>query len=125
MHNLLIEKTNSTPSINFDAITGLLQIKGESYPENVTKFYGPVLGWIKDFLDTSPSEVRFEFEIIYFNSSTSKVFMTLFDTLEAEAAKGKNICVVWRCDRDNEIAIECGEEFGEDLIKLPFRIEVF
>lgn len=125
MDSLRIEKTNSTPSIVFNPETGLLQIKGESFPENVAKFYGPVMDWIKGYLDTSPPEVRFEFEIIYFNSSTSKVFMTLFDLLDEEAGKGLKIEVVWRCDRDNEIGIEYGEEFSEDLNILPFRIEVF
>lgn len=125
MQNLIIEKTISTPGINFDADSGLLQIKGESFPENVSKFYGPVLNWIKEYLDNTFQEVRMEFEIVYFNSSTSKVFMTIFNLLEQEVSRGKKVSVLWRCDQDNETAVECGEEFKEDLSRLPFSIEVF
>lgn len=125
MENLVIEKTKSTPEINFNAASGLLQIKGESFPENVVKFFTPVIDWIKDYINSEAVEMTFEFEIIYFNSSTSKVFMTIFDLLDHEVSNGKNIKVKWRCDSENETAIECGEEFKEDITLLPFEIEVF
>ncbi len=48
--------------------------------------------------------------------------MTILDLLEAEVEKGKDISVLWLCDKDNETAIECGEEFKEDLGSLPFEI---
>jgi hypothetical protein len=120
----MIEKTNSTPSIAFDALTGKLQIKGESFPENVAKFYSPVLDWIKSYLEEETKEIQIDFKITYFNSSTSKVFMTLFDLLDLYAMKGREITVNWICDEDNDIAIECGEEFKEDLSYLSFQIEV-
>lgn len=125
MQNLILERTVSTPSINFDVKSGLLQIKGESFPENVAKFYGPVLDWLKGYLEYSNQEIKVVFDIVYFNSSTSKVFMTIFDLLEQEAGNGKKVSVVWRCDQDNEIAIECGEEFKEDVTLLPFDIEIY
>lgn len=125
MENLIIEKTKSTPGINFDAASGLLQLKGESFPENVVKFYAPVIDWIKDYLSCETKEITLEFEIIYFNSSTSKVFMTIFDLLDEEVANGKSIKVKWLCDSENETAIECGEEFQEDVKLLPFEIETF
>jgi len=125
MQDLLVEKTYSTPDIFFDANTGLLQIKGESFPENVAKFYTPVMDWIKDYLNSTNREMKIEFEIVYFNSSSSKVFMTLFDMLDKEVGNGKKIAVKWRCDKENETAIECGEEFKEDIRMLPFVIELF
>lgn len=125
MDNLVIEKTKSTPEINFNAASGVLQIKGESFPENVVKFYTPVIDWIKDYISAETKEITLEFEIIYFNSSTSKVFMTIFDLLDQEVGKGKNIKVKWICDNENETAIECGEEFKEDIELLPFDIVVY
>ncbi len=118
----MIDKTKSTPEINFDINSGTLWIKGESFPENAAKFYTPILNWIKEYLKKSTSEMVFEFEIIYFNSSTSKIFMTLFDLLDDEVQDGKKVVVNWRCDKENETAIECGEEFKEDLELLPFNI---
>ena len=124
MDNLVMDKTKSTPEINFNLETGLLQFKGESYPENVPKFYTPILEWLKEYIELTDKEITLEFQIIYFNSSTSKVFMTIFDWLEEEVKKGKRIKVKWICDKDNETSIEFGEEFKEDLEQLPFEIDL-
>lgn len=125
MVDLHIEKTNSTPGIDFDAESGLLRIRGESFPENVVKFYTPIIEWIKEYISLTEEEILFVFEIPYFNSSSSKILMTIFDLLEQEVKLGRKISVKWRCDQDNETAIECGEEFKEDITLLPFVIEVY
>jgi hypothetical protein len=124
LNDLIIEKTKSTPFINFSKITNLLTIQGESFPENSAKFYAPVLEWLKEYIAELDDHimVMVEFEIIYFNSSTSKIFMIIFDMLEEAVNAGANINVYWKCDKDNETAIECGEEFKEDLNLLPFHI---
>ena len=126
MDNLLIEKTISTPCISFDASNNLLQITGESFPENASKFYSTSLKWLNEYVSLlKGEEVVLEFEIIYFNSSTSKIFMTILSMMDEAVNHGKNITVNWRCDERNEIAIECGEEFKEDLICLPFNIVIY
>ncbi|UNC90809.1 DUF1987 domain-containing protein [Candidatus Contubernalis alkaliaceticus] len=125
MQNLVMEQTNSTPYINFDVESGLLTIRGESFPENAIKFYEPVIQWLIEYIEQAEKQIIMEFEIIYFNSSTSKIFMIIFDLLDEEVRKGKKIEVHWRCDKDNETAIECGEEFEEDLSNLPFKIIEF
>lgn len=119
-----IEATKSTPGILFDQERCILRIYGESYPENAAKFYSPVVDWLREYLAESGRELRLEFEIIYFNSSSSKVFMNLFDLLEAAVTDGRQAAVVWRCDAENETAIECGEEFREDVVHLPFEIQI-
>ena len=61
MDNLTIEKTKSTPAVFFDAGSGVLQMEGESYPENVVKFYAPLLDWLREYLSGEPEEVIMEF----------------------------------------------------------------
>jgi len=123
LNSLIIEKTYSTPYVNFDPESGRMMISGESFPENASRFYTPVLQWIEDYINNVDGQkVEFNFEIKYFNSSTSKVFLNIFDLLEEAADEGKDITVNWRCNEENESAIECGEEFKEDLDKLSFNI---
>lgn len=124
MQDLIIERTNSTPYIDFRGETGCLQIVGESYPENVSKFYAPVLDWVRAYLEQAVQPTTVEFRVTYFNSSSSKVFMIFFDLLEQGVINGQDISVKWFCDEDNDIAIECGEEFKEELTRLPFTIEI-
>lgn len=125
MTNLVIEKTVSTPAIDFNYDIRKLIVSGESFPENAAKFYEPVMNWIKEYLEqVGEEETKVEFEIIYFNSSTSKIFMTIFNLLDEEVKKGKNIKVDWIASEDNDIAIECGEEFKEDLELVSFNIVI-
>lgn len=126
MEILAIEETSSTPSINFNPKTNVLEMKGESYPEDTSSFYHPVFEWLDDYLDEVKDsiEVKVNFELIYFNSSSSKVLMDFFDKLEEAVEDGKNIKVFWYYEEENEMALEYGEEFEEDLESLPFELVV-
>ena len=125
MESLIIEKTVSTPMVNFDAAAGVLEIKGESYPENISKFYTPVLDFLKAYLGSDVRGFVMIFDIPYFNSSSSKILLMILDMLDKGVQDGKNIRVKWLCEQENEMAIECGEEFKEDLEQLPFEIEYY
>ena len=123
MNNLVIDKTASTPYVDFNYTTRRLVISGESFPENAAKFYGPIIDWIQAYLNKIGDEnTLVELEIIYFNSSTSKVFMSIFNLLDEAVQNGKNIIINWKVTEENETAIECGEEFMEDLECVKFNI---
>jgi len=123
MENLIINKTKCTPLINFTFSSNTLEIKGESYPENTSEFYEPVFEWLDKYLKKEINEKTIvNIEIIYFNSSSSKVLMDFFDIFEQAAEEGKNIEVNWRYDKENDMALEYGEEFKEDLESLKFNL---
>ena len=124
MENLHIEATKSTPKIDFDAKSAVLNIIGESYPENTTQFYAPVFDWLEKFFEiVDEREVNINIELIYFNSSSSKVLMDLFDMLEELGEDGKNIVVNWIYDEENDASLEYGEEFAEDIESLTFNLK--
>ncbi len=123
MDNLIIEATRYTPQISFLADKNTLEIQGETYPENTAEFYSPVFIWLEEYLDQlADQKVVVNMEIIYFNSSSSKVLMDLFDKLEEAVEKGKEISVNWYYDKDDESALEYGEEFQEDLEVLKLNL---
>lgn len=118
-----VAATKSSPEIHFDPITHQLRIAGESYPENCARFYDPMFQWLREYLaqtDTTP--LHLDMEIVYFNSSSSKTFMDLFDMLDAAAEQGRPVTVSWRFHPDNETAFECGEEFQEDVRHMVFKL---
>ena len=124
MENLHIEATKSTPTIDFDAQKAILNISGESYPENTTQFYAAVFEWLEKFFEeVDDQEVTINIELIYFNSSSSKVLMDLFDMLEELSEDGKKIVVNWIYDEDNDASLEYGEEFAEDIESLTFNLK--
>ncbi len=123
MESLFIEKTKSTPEISFDAGKSKLQITGQSYPENAFKFYEPVLKWLDVYLDELEQEIVLElyFNMPYINTSSTKCIMMLMEKLDDAHQSGKNVTIRWYYDLGNETALECAEEFKEDLT-LPFEI---
>jgi hypothetical protein len=117
------EQSKSTPWIHFDPQENHLQIQGESYPENSAKFYAPMLEWLDNYLhNLQTQQIQVDIELIYFNSSSSKVFMNFFDRLEEAAQHGVRIHINWMYDEDNDTALECGEEFHEDLEHVVFSL---
>jgi hypothetical protein len=123
MDILKIEPTKFIPEIRFDPNAGLLEIKGNSYPENTAEFYAPVISWLEDYL-SEPADRRavVNVELTYFNSSSSKVLMNIFDMLENAAKKGAKIQVNWIYDPEDENILEFGEEFQEDFENAEFRL---
>jgi hypothetical protein len=123
MTNLILEATKSTPAIRFDATEGVLEIKGKSYPENSAKFYGPILDWICAYLETSRATgVQLSLELVYLNSSSSKALLNLLDMLDRSAKGGRNVVINWRYHEEDDTALECGEEFKEDLESAVFNL---
>ncbi len=123
MEHLHIEGTRSSPIIHFDCDKHLLEIKGESYPENSAEFYAPVLVWLEEYLaSTADQPMTANLEIIYANSSSTKVLMDIFDMLDEAANHGKQITVNWFYDPENENALEAGEDFEEDVESVIFNL---
>ena len=123
MDNFFIEATKYTPEISFNVETNILEIKGETYPENTAEFYSPVFDWLEKYLNQlGDQKVTVTMEIIYFNSSSSKVLMDLFDRFEDSVRDGKDIEINWIYDKEDESALEYGEEFQEDLEVLKLNL---
>ena len=74
MHNIKLEATKYTPEINLDT-NGTISLVGKSYPENTFEFYAPMMEWLEEYFnENSADKTVVNMEIIYFNSSSSKLF---------------------------------------------------
>jgi hypothetical protein len=119
-----IEATSRTPAVAFDFTGNRLKIAGESYPEDVTEFYGPVFAALDAYLgQLGGGSCRVDFELIYLNSSSAKAIMMLMDKLDAAAKKGASVDIHWFYDTEDDTMQELGEEFGEDLESAKFHLE--
>lgn len=123
MNEYVVEATKSTPRIRLNPTTNIHEISGESYPENSLSFYDPVFTWLKEYLAGAQGKaIKLSMDILYFNSSSSKVFMELFELLDSAAGSGASISVDWRYHEENEVALECGEDFMEEVESLSFNL---
>ncbi|MBF0097382.1 MAG: DUF1987 domain-containing protein [Magnetococcales bacterium] len=122
MENIHVEATERTPQIEFDFGQNIFALRGESYPEDVAEFYGPKVRALAAHIGAlSGARIEFHFELIYFNSSSAKVLIGLFDLLD-EVAENNQVEIQWHFEADDANMQELGEEFGEDVHHATFRM---
>ena len=120
---LTISAAQRTPEINFDFETNTFLMRGESYPEDIKDFYGPPIMQLTEHLEGLENEkVHFTFEFIYFNSSTAKIIMNLFDLLDSTAERVNTVTINWAFAPDDDTMEELGEEFCEELKHATFTL---
>ena len=128
MEKLVIEPTFNSPSVILDPESSQFDFSGESRPENVRKFYLPLLEWLDSFAKeqtemrksarSSSLLVRFNFE--YFNSTSAKYILDIFKALNVLNDLGIDILVKWLYEEDDEDMLEVGEEMSR-MSKLDFE----
>lgn len=120
--NLYIAETSSSPEIDFNYSSHILSMRGESYPENAAKFYGPILNSLKNYLDSiNNQKVQFQIALTYFNSSSTKVLYNIMHILDEATARDNSIIVNWHYDEDDDTIQEIGQELHEDYPSVTFN----
>lgn len=122
MERLVIEKTDDTPAIDFNAETRELNISGRSLPEDVTTFYAPVLNWLDQLEETPVGEFKFIVNLEYFNTASSKLILDILMKIEDIHSAGDNTFeIIWNYDKRDTDMEEAAEEYSE-LVEVPFQI---
>jgi hypothetical protein len=126
VQSVYIEETPSTPEVYFNFNSHVLSIKGESYPENAAKFYGPVLASLKTYLASVENQViEFKIALTYFNSTSTKILYNIMHVLEEATTKNNTIIVKWCYDEEDDTILEIGQELHEDYPAILFNPEPF
>ena len=116
MENFQIEGENYIPTVNFNAESGDLEISGESYHEYTIEFFQPIFKWLNNYLEQEGRTIVFNFRMTYFNTSSSRRFLEIFDLLEDYSkSKNGNVTVNWYYEKDDVDMLESGEEYAEDV----------
>ena len=121
MDNISKEGTAKTPSVEFDAQSDKLEIKGRSIPENSIEFYKPLIDWIDEYSKLPQESTEVVIQLEYFNTSSSKCILDVFKKLEAIRANGSNVGVNWHYEKDDEDMLEAGEDY-QAIINIPFKM---
>src|SRR3972149_11291342 len=115
MDNINMDQTTSTPAVKFST-NGRLLIEGHSLPENVLRFYDPLIAWSRLLKAES---VKIDINLEYLNSASSKKLLGLLKVLDANSSV-KSFMVDWHYESDDEDALESGQIFEEMLRKAEF-----
>lgn len=120
MDNLQYSPTSKTPSVNFNATAGILEIKGNSIPEDAFSFYDPVINWVRRYVaEFPPAKTVFVFKMSYFNTSSSNCFMNMLKVLKNTLPATSTFEVKWYFEEDDEDMQDSGEYYAA-VLGMPF-----
>jgi hypothetical protein len=130
MQKLYISPTNTTPEIHFSPQENIFLIRGTSSPEDVREMYYPIIEWVKIFVDDILEKenksysidfpLRFQTDLIYFNSSSAKFLYDIFMELKRLIPAGIPVIIEWFHNEEDidlkeagtDIAILAGMDFS-------------
>lgn len=122
MDNLYISASPTTPEVSFQFDQNRLSMRGESYPENASVFYQPIIEATMAYLQKcSDKMIEVNISLGYFNSSSTKYLFNFFDALNKAAADNNHITLNWYYDDEDETILEFGEDLKEDFRSLDYH----
>src|SRR6056297_3159090 len=89
------------PEVNFDAETGVCEIKGESYMESTYTFYLPLMNWLDEYIKQVGKKITFNVKLVYFNTSATKCLLDIFEILKKYQQNGGEIEINWFYDTED------------------------
>ena len=116
MENLFIEGDESnfyTPTVDFNYETGICTISGKSYLEDTTIFYLRLLEWLDQYFEEVDKPIEFNVKLSYYNTSSSRSILDIFDILKIYEDNGGEVAVNWYC---REIDFEVIQEEVDDYM---------
>lgn len=86
-------------------------IKGVCVPENAHEFFEPIFKWIEDYSLRPIDGNKFEFDLDYFNTSSSRMLLEMMKRIQ----KIPNQIIEWSFYNDDEDMIEVVNDYKELL----------
>jgi hypothetical protein len=118
MQDFILESTKNSPRIHLDYAKGVISLVGSSTMEDSIKFYEPILAWVAEYIQ-NPKNTTVNFDLEYFNTSSSKILLMIFKRLTDIKNAGFNLTVNWIYDEDDEDVKDTGQHFSK-LTTIPF-----
>jgi len=113
METLKILATKYTPSVELNS-DGEMTIRGKSLLEDPLLFYNPIMESIKR---CNSKKFTFTFQLEYMNTSSSKVILSLLNTIK-DFYNRNNVIIKWYYDSDDEDMLDIGKDY-ESIICMP------
>lgn len=115
-----IKGTDDQPQVLLNKKKAIFEISGKSLPEDVSKFYEPILTWFEEYsYDPLPKTVL-NVRMTYFNTSSSRLLLDIFLLLEEMSEKDPEVEINWYYPDYDEDIKEAGIEYSE-MVDIKFN----
>jgi hypothetical protein len=121
MESLIFKAKPRLPMVEFNAETGVLEIRGRSLQGSDPLYkdlYDSIFDWLDKYsLQPAPKTVL-SVQLEYFCTATSKNLLSIFQVLEKVFLAGHDVSINWYCPKEDEDITEAGYEYKE-ILKVP------
>ena len=117
---LILDKTQDTPEVILDKMGNKFDFSGTSIPENTKKFFQPIFDWIDVYIDNPNNETVVNFNMVYFNTSSTKSILDIMIRFKEIAKNNKMLIINWYFPEDDEDMYEAGVGFS-NMVRFPFN----
>jgi hypothetical protein len=116
MEKFEITGDETTPTVNFDASTGLLKMSGVAIPEDVRSFFAPLKKWIQHYISSPQHATEVILHFDYLNTAASKMVFEICDMISAlHGQEEYNVKLTWKYLRGDMEMRELGEEIFDQF----------
>ena len=120
----LIKKTNTTPFVCFNYLTGILKIVGNSYPVNSADFYKPIFNWVEAYFNKPQRKTVIHVQLTGLNADSQVIILSLLKFSINKAEEKKAILYIdWICESVDTFEYEVGMVF-KGIFKNTFHLIV-
>jgi len=120
MDTLRLEETDDSPKVILDSDNNVFELSGKSLPENVVRFYEPILEWLDNYASAANTQTNFLFKLEYFNTASAKLILDILLKLEKIHADGNEVFISWHANEEDEDMQDSGKAYA-DMIEIPFE----
>jgi hypothetical protein len=118
---LILEESIDTPYVNLDPDTGICDIIGKSYPEDISAFYTQIEDWFEEYTFLGTKDLTINMKLTYFNSASQKVFTQIFEKFVGSNIK---VTVNWHYPTEDDEILENGRIY-QALTDLKFNFHPY
>lgn len=122
MEKLFISPTPTTPEIHFSVEDNIFRMSGTSRPEDARAMYYPVIDWIKELTNnilngkidffSVQNPLRFQVDLLYFNSSSAKFLYDIFIEIKRIPSSGIPVSVEWHHEKEDTDMLDAGNDIA-------------
>lgn len=124
MDGLRIEATAHTPMVSLNHITGVMEIRGRSIPDDPEAFWGGILSWFDDYMRQPTTLTLVKIDLEYFNITSSKRILFLLYKLNELVDNGLKAQVEWYYRKSDEDMYEVGQDYAF-MVRVPFDFKEY
>jgi len=106
-----VEEEYYRPVVDFNPETGVCEMSGESYLEQVDEFFRPLTDWLSEFTQSNPKSLTFNFRLSYYNTSSSKKILEILKILSEFAQADNTLTINWFYEPTDADLIEDADDF--------------